>query len=39
MFLFYGDEEELGVKGYMDARFLTDKDNSRLQSSFCVHGK
>ncbi|KAG8481078.1 hypothetical protein CXB51_025801 [Gossypium anomalum] len=31
-FLIYGGEEELSVKGYTDASFQTDKDDSRLQS-------
>ncbi|KAG8473016.1 hypothetical protein CXB51_034911 [Gossypium anomalum] len=34
MFLIYGGEEELSVKGYTDASFQTDKDDSRSQSSF-----
>ncbi|KAK9043585.1 hypothetical protein V6N11_071921 [Hibiscus sabdariffa] len=33
-------EEELGIKGYTDASFQTDKDDSRLQSGFvfCLNG-
>ena len=39
-FLIYGGEEELSVKGYTDASFQTDKDDSRSQSSFlfCLNG-
>ncbi len=39
-FLIYGGEEELSVKGYTDASFQTDKDNSRSQSGFvfCLNG-
>ncbi|KAK8540281.1 hypothetical protein V6N12_046568 [Hibiscus sabdariffa] len=39
-FLVYGDEEEIGIKGYTDARFQTDKDYSRSQSGFvfCLNG-
>ncbi|KAG8498488.1 hypothetical protein CXB51_005003 [Gossypium anomalum] len=33
-FLIYGGEEELSVKGYTDASFQTDKDDSRSQSDF-----
>ncbi|KAK8999949.1 hypothetical protein V6N11_082087 [Hibiscus sabdariffa] len=38
--LVYGGEEELGIKGYTDARFQTDKDDSRSQSGFvlCLNG-
>ncbi|PKI51561.1 hypothetical protein CRG98_028121 [Punica granatum] len=32
MFLVYGGEEELVVRGYTDANFQTDKDDSRLRS-------
>ncbi|KAK8694822.1 hypothetical protein V6N13_072366 [Hibiscus sabdariffa] len=32
--LFYGGKEELGIKGYTDASFQTDKDDSRSQSGF-----
>ncbi|XP_052490766.1 secreted RxLR effector protein 161-like [Gossypium raimondii] len=32
--LIYGAEEELSVKGYTDASFQTDKDDSRSQSGF-----
>ena len=40
MFLVYGGEEELGVRGYMDASFQTDLDDSRSQSGyvFLVNG-
>ncbi|KAK9001076.1 hypothetical protein V6N11_082868 [Hibiscus sabdariffa] len=40
VFLVYGDEEELGIKGYTDASFQTDKDDSRSQSGFvfCFNG-
>ncbi|KAK8656175.1 hypothetical protein V6N13_108732 [Hibiscus sabdariffa] len=40
VFLVYGGEEELGIKGYTDASFQTDKDDSRLQSGFvfCLNG-
>ncbi|KAK8644562.1 hypothetical protein V6N13_123865 [Hibiscus sabdariffa] len=34
VFLVYGGEEELHIKGYTDASFQTDKDNSRSQLSF-----
>ncbi|KAK8684129.1 hypothetical protein V6N13_040161 [Hibiscus sabdariffa] len=34
VFLFYGGKEELGIKGYIDASFQTDKDDSRSQSGF-----
>ncbi|KAG8490844.1 hypothetical protein CXB51_014047 [Gossypium anomalum] len=39
-FLIYGSEEELSVKGYTDASFQTDKDDSRSQSGFvfCLNG-
>jgi len=39
-FLVYGGEEELGVKGYTDASFQTDLDDSRSQSGyvFLVNG-
>ncbi|XP_052484836.1 secreted RxLR effector protein 161-like [Gossypium raimondii] len=33
-FLIYGGEEELSVKGYINASFQTDKDDSLSQSSF-----
>jgi hypothetical protein len=32
MFLIFGGEDELVVKGYTDASFQTDKDDSTLQS-------
>ena len=40
VFLVYGGEEELGVKGYTDASFQTDQDDSRSQSGymFLVNG-
>ncbi|KAK9034776.1 hypothetical protein V6N11_076833 [Hibiscus sabdariffa] len=40
VFLVYGGEEELGIKGYTDASFQTDKDDSRSQSGFvfCLNG-
>ncbi|KAK9008771.1 hypothetical protein V6N11_080249 [Hibiscus sabdariffa] len=34
VFFVYEGEEELRIKGYTDASFQTDKDNSRSQSSF-----
>ncbi|KAG8489201.1 hypothetical protein CXB51_017237 [Gossypium anomalum] len=39
-FLIYGGEEELSVKGYTDASFQTDKDDSQSQSGFvfCLNG-
>ena len=41
LFLVYGVEEELIVKGYTDASFQTDKDDSRSQSGyvFCLNGR
>ncbi|KAK9036866.1 hypothetical protein V6N11_021790 [Hibiscus sabdariffa] len=33
-FLVYGGKEELGIKGYTNASFQTDKDDSRSQSGF-----
>ncbi|KAK8672863.1 hypothetical protein V6N13_111220 [Hibiscus sabdariffa] len=40
VFLVYGGEEELGIKGFTDASFQTDKDVSRSQSGFvfCLNG-
>ena len=40
IFLIYGGEKELSVKGYTDASFQTDKDDFRSQSGFvfCVNG-
>jgi hypothetical protein len=40
MFLIFGGEDELVVKGYTDARFQTDKDDSASQSRFvfCLNG-
>ncbi|WVZ79766.1 hypothetical protein U9M48_027307 [Paspalum notatum var. saurae] len=39
-FLVFGGEEELVVKGYTNAGFQTDKDNSRSQAGFvfCLNG-
>ncbi|WVZ50508.1 hypothetical protein U9M48_001754, partial [Paspalum notatum var. saurae] len=39
-FLVFGGEEELIVKGYTDAGFQTDKDDSRSQAGFvfCLNG-
>lgn len=34
MFLIFGGEDELVVKGYTDTSFQTDKYDSRLQSGF-----
>ena len=34
MFLVYGGEDELSVKGYTDASYLTDSDDSRSQSGY-----
>ncbi|KAK9045900.1 hypothetical protein V6N11_051803 [Hibiscus sabdariffa] len=40
VFLVYGGKEELRIKGYTDASFQTDKDDSRSQSGFvfCLNG-
>jgi hypothetical protein len=40
VFLVFGGEEELIVKGYNDASFQTDVDDSKSQSSFvfCLNG-
>ncbi|KAK9006368.1 hypothetical protein V6N11_035409 [Hibiscus sabdariffa] len=40
VFLVYGGKEELRIKGYTDASFQTDKDDSRSQSGFvfCQNG-
>ncbi|WVZ52526.1 hypothetical protein U9M48_003574, partial [Paspalum notatum var. saurae] len=40
VFLVFGGEEELVVKGYTDAGFQTDKDDSRSQVGFifCLNG-
>ncbi|WVZ85239.1 LOW QUALITY PROTEIN: hypothetical protein U9M48_032186 [Paspalum notatum var. saurae] len=40
-FLVFGGEEELVVKGYTDAGFQTDKDDSRSQAGFvfCLDGR
>ena len=39
-FLVYGGDDELIVKGYMDASFQTDKDDFRSQFGFvfCLNG-
>ncbi|KAK8636771.1 hypothetical protein V6N13_124509 [Hibiscus sabdariffa] len=39
VFLVYGGEEELSIKGYTDAIFQIHKDDSRSQSSFefCIN--
>ena len=34
MFLVYGGEDELSVKGYTDASYLTDSDDSHSQSGY-----
>jgi hypothetical protein len=37
MFLVYGGDEELIVKGYVDASFDTDPDDSKSQSGYdCI---
>ncbi|KAK8676583.1 hypothetical protein V6N13_142157 [Hibiscus sabdariffa] len=40
VFLIYGGEEQLSIKGYTNASFQTDKDDSRSQSGFvfCLNG-
>ncbi|KAK8686089.1 hypothetical protein V6N13_125116 [Hibiscus sabdariffa] len=40
VFLVYGAEEQLSIKGYTDASFQTDKDDSRSHSGFvfCLNG-
>ncbi|KAL4292066.1 hypothetical protein GQ457_14G013900 [Hibiscus cannabinus] len=40
VFLVYGGEENLGIKGYTDASFQTEKDDSRSQPRFlfCLNG-
>ncbi|KAK8600391.1 hypothetical protein V6N12_050245 [Hibiscus sabdariffa] len=40
VFLVYGGEEQLSIKGYTDASFQTDKDDSRSQPRFvfCLNG-
>ncbi|KAL4368576.1 hypothetical protein GQ457_05G023610 [Hibiscus cannabinus] len=40
VFLLYGGEEELRIKGYADASFQKDKDDSRSKSgfAFCLNG-
>ena len=35
-FLVYGGEEELVVTGYTDARFQTDKDDSKSQLDYVI---
>ncbi|KAK8697827.1 hypothetical protein V6N13_113962 [Hibiscus sabdariffa] len=37
VFLVYGGKEELDIKGYTDASFQTDKDDSRSQSGFVLY--
>ncbi|KAK9006690.1 hypothetical protein V6N11_019024 [Hibiscus sabdariffa] len=37
VFLVFGGEEVLGIKGYTDASFQTDKDDSRSQSGFVFY--
>ncbi|KAL4346658.1 hypothetical protein GQ457_17G009700 [Hibiscus cannabinus] len=37
VFLVYGGEEELRIKGYTDASFQTDKDDLRSQSGFVLY--
>jgi hypothetical protein len=37
MFLIFGGEDELIVKGYTDASFQTDKDDSASQSGFVFY--
>jgi hypothetical protein len=41
MFLIFGGKDELVVKGYTDASFQTDKDDSTSQSRFvfCLYGR
>ena len=34
IFLVYGGKDELSIKGYVDASFQTDRDNSRSQLDF-----
>ena len=34
MFLVYGGEDELSVRWYTDANYLTDSDDSRSQSGY-----
>ena len=34
MFLVYGGEDELSVKGYMEASYLTGSDDSRSQFGY-----
>ena len=34
MFLVYGGEDELSVKGYTDASYLNDSDDSKSQSGY-----
>ena len=36
MFLVYGVEDELSVKGYTDSSYLTDSDDSHSQSGMCL---
>jgi hypothetical protein len=37
VFLVFGGEEELVVKGYIDASFQTDVDDSKSQSNFVFY--
>ncbi|KAK8685867.1 hypothetical protein V6N13_124900 [Hibiscus sabdariffa] len=37
VFLLYGGEEKLGIKGYSDVSFQTDKDYSRSESGFVFY--
>jgi hypothetical protein len=37
VFIVFGGEEELVVKGYSDASFQTDADDSKSQSGFVFH--
>ena len=36
MFLDYGGDKEFGVKGYVDASFNTDLDDSKSQSRYIL---
>ena len=36
MFLVYGGDEELIVKGYIDASFDIDLDDSKSQTDMCI---
>ncbi|KAL4355175.1 hypothetical protein GQ457_06G011990 [Hibiscus cannabinus] len=39
VFIVYGGEENIGIKGYTDASFQTNKDDSRSQSGFVLYIK